>query len=194
MTGPKLVLPSLAMPWGRWTEDAESSTTSALSRLSQDSRSTSLGFEGRSQTIASQIEAIPSLAGIYQRDIPEFSVSRPSFVGTFRVWDSPVTTINPPQPDKAFTTSVIAVIRVTGVNLTFGRSYLRLNGVDTSFSHENSPPGGGAGDGATFSIMGTVDTDENQPVSVQFAVSGSSVGTATFAGCNLYAIFNGRIT
>lgn len=189
MTGPKLVLPSLAMPWGRWTEDLNSSASSALRRLSQDSQSGNLGFEGRAQNVASQIRGIPALAGIYERIIPPFSVSRPAASGTFRVWDSPLITFNPPDPGKSYTASVIAVIRVSGVNLMFGRSYLRVNGKDDSFSHENMQ---GASD-STLSLMGTVDTGPGEPLSVQFAVSGASIGTATFTDCRVYAIFNGRI-
>ncbi|AXC36163.2 hypothetical protein SEA_MUSETTA_59 [Microbacterium phage Musetta] len=189
MTGPKLVLPSLAMPWGRWAEDGNSSTSSALARMAQDSRSAGLGFSSKVDNLSSQIRQIPSLAGVFEQTLPTFSVSRPSPVGTFRVWDSPQVTINPPEPGRAYTTSVIAVIRVTGVNLTFGRSYLRLNGKDDSFSHENMQ----GSNGAIFSIMGTTETFPGEAVTVSFAVSGSSVGTATFTDCKIYTIFNGRI-
>lgn len=189
MTGPKPNLPSLAQPWGRWINDAEASTTSALARLSQDNRNGSLTFKGQTENIAKQISAIPTLAGITQLDIPAFDVARPSFVGTFRVWDSANYTINPPRNDTAYTASVIAVIRVSEVNLIFGRSYLRINGLDDSFSHENMQ----GADSSVLSLMGTRDILPGEPLNVQFAVSGASVGTAKFRNCKLYAIFNGRI-
>lgn len=189
MTGPKPNLPSQAQPWGRWITDTESETSSALARLSQDSRNSGLSFKAQTENIAGQIAAIPSLAGITEFNVPAFDVSRPSFVGTFRVWDSPNFTINPPRNDTAYTASVIAVIRVSEVNLLFGRSYLRINGLDDSFSHENMQ----GADSSVLSIMGTRDLLPGEPLNIQFAVSGASVGTAKFRNCKLYAIFNGRI-
>lgn len=189
MTGPKPNLPSLAQPWGRWIDEKESSTSSALARLGQDNTNTGLSFKSQTDNVARQINEIPTLAGITQLDIQAFDVSRPSFVGTFRVWDSPNFTINPPRADLPYTVSVIAVIRVSEVNLIFGRSYLRINGLDDSFSHENMQ----GADSSVLSIMGTRDIVPGEVVNVQFAVSGASVGTAKFRNCKLYAIFNGRI-
>lgn len=189
MTGPKLVLPSLAMPWGRWVEDTESSTSSALRRLSQEVSNGSSSLVAQTDSLAANLSQIPSLAGIYQRVVPPFSVSR-GFSATFRVWDSPLQVFNPPRPDTAYTASVIANIRVSGVNLTFGRSFLRINGKTDAFLHENMQ----GSSSSVLSIMGTVDLAPGEPLSTQFAVSSAASGTANFSGCTLTAIFNGRIS
>lgn len=190
MIGPKLVLPSQSMPWGRWLLETQSSTDSALSRVEQEVGNSSATFSGQASSMAAQIEAIPSLAGITQFNVPDFTVSRPVATGTFRVWDSPSYTINPPRPDKFYTASVIAVMNVSGVPLFFARSYLRINGVDDSFSHENNQ----GNPLSTFSIMGTRTIGPGEALSIQFAVSSAATGTASFNACRLYAIFNGRIS
>lgn len=190
MTGPKLVLPSLAMPWGRWVEETNSSNSSALRRIALEGGGAASTLNGQVDSLATNLQNIPSLAGIYERTLNTFSVSRGATASAFRVWDSPSTTFNAPRPDRSYTASVIANIRASGFTLDFPWVFLRINGVDNAFRHENS----NYGNDGNFSIMGTVDLEPSQTLTAQFAIASSRNGTLTFSNCKLFAVFNGRIS
>lgn len=192
MTRPKLVLPSLSMPWGRWVEGEVDSTNADVSRQVQDSNSSGNQFASRAELIQGQIGAIPSVAAIYRIDVPPFSVTRTSNPSaTAYVYDSAPQTFNPPRADRPYNYQVIAVMDVSGTNLPFSRSLLRTNGTDNMFLHENLQPGFQTR--ATYSIAGSGNIDSGQTVTAQFAVAAGGAGTLTFNRSTLWCTFSGSI-
>lgn len=191
MTRPKLILPSLSMPWGRWVEENVDSTTSSLGSQVQDSNSAGNIFASRADLIQGQIASIPSIAAIYQRSIPPFSVTRTSTGATGYVYSSPVQTFNPPRATLPYGYQVIAVMDVSGVNLPFSRSIIRTNGIENTYQHENLQPGYQTS--ATYSILGSGRISEGQQVSVECGVIASDTGTLTFNRASLWCVFSGSI-
>lgn len=192
MTRPKLVLPSLSMPWGRWVEGEVDDVTSAVQNQIQDSNSTGSLFASRANLIQQQIGEIPSVAAIYERSVPPFSVTRffnPS--ATAYIYDSSVQTFNAPRPDRPYAYQVIAVMDVSGINLPFSQSMIRTNSTDNMYQHENQQPGFQTS--ATYSISGSGVLAPGEPLSVQFAVAASDVGTLTFNRATLWCVFTGSI-
>lgn len=191
MTRAKLVLPSLSMPWGRWVEGEIDSISSEISVQSQEASATGNLLAARSNLLQQQISSIPSVAAVYQRDIPQFSVSRAfNPAATAYVYNSPLQVFNPPRPDRPYDYRVIAVMDVTGVNLPFSRSLLRTNNFDNMYQHENGQPGFQLS--ATYSISGSGSIPEGGTVSVQAAVVASDAGTLTFNRASLWCVFTGR--
>lgn len=192
MTRAKLILPSGAMPWGRWVEQNLDEIQSAIAVQIQDSSSTGSLFSSRADLLQRQIADIPSIAAIYQRDLPPFSVTRvQNPTATAYVYDSAVQTFNPPRPDRAYDYNVIAVMDVSGLNLPFSRSLIRTNGVENMFQHENMHPGFQTR--ATYSILGSGSIAPGETVSVQCAVAVSQSGTLTFNSTQLWCTFTGSI-
>lgn len=188
MTEPKLVLPSLAIPWGRWTVDANASATSALARLGQDNRNGGLDFRARADALASQINGIEAVASVSTLEIPTFTVTAAPSPAPQRVWPSQQFTFNPPRADTDYTVSVIANIQASGLSLEYPRSYLVVNGHQDAFTHENI----GNPNRAELSIMGTTTISAGQVVRVNFAIGSANSGTLTFMGCRITTIYNGR--
>lgn len=192
MTRPKLILPSLSMPWGRWVEEGVDDVAEGLSRQVQDSNSSGNLFASRAELIQGQISAIPSVAAIYQREIPTFSVTRFfNSSATAYVYNSAVQTFNPPRPDRPYNYQVIAVMDVSGVNLPFSQSIIRTNGVDTTYQHENQQPGFQTR--ATYSISGSGSITAGQTVSAECGIIASDTGTLTFSRATLWCVFSGSI-
>lgn len=192
MTRSKLVLPSGAMPWGRWIEENSDDTASAIARESSDVNSAGSVFAGSATIVQNQIRATPSVAAIYQRSIIPFSVTRNSNPNaTGYVYESPVQTFNPPRPDRPYTYTVIADMSVSGTLMTFARSLVRVNDVDNMYQHENLQPGYETS--GTFSIAGTGTIDGGDTVRAQMAVIASAPGTVRFDSASIWCIFTGSI-
>lgn len=192
MTRPKLVLPSLSMPWGRWVEGELDETEAEIARQSADSSSASSVLASRANLLQTQIGTIPSVAAVYQRDIPPFSVFRSFTPGaTAYVYSSAAQVFNPPRPDRPYDYRVIAVMDVAGVNLPFSRSLLRTNGIDNMYQHENQQPGFQTR--ATYSIAGSGSIGSGGTVSAECGIVASDVGTLTFNRATLWCVFTGSI-
>lgn len=185
-------LPPDAIPWGRWYENLNGDTATAIQRQQQDSSSVGSLFTGRADTLEDQINGIPSVAAIYERVVPPFSVSRASTPGaTFYAYDSGTYTFNPPRPDRDYDFSVIANMDASGTLFTFSYSLLRVNGTDFMFNHENTQPGYTTS--PTFSIMGGGKVGAGGVVNAEFALATSSTGTVNFAPTRLWCIFTGSL-
>lgn len=191
MKRPKLILPSLSMPWGRWVEGEVDQTIEGLSRQVQDSSSSGNLFASRSDLLQGQIGAIPSVAAIYDRTLPTFSVTRSSTGAVGYVYPSSSQTFNPPRPDLPYNYTVIANMDVSGVPLPFSYSLLRVNGQDDMFQHENLQPGYLTR--GTFSISASGSITPGNNVEVQAAIIASSTGTLTFNSTRLWCVFSGSI-
>lgn len=191
MKRPKLILPSLSMPWGRWVEGEIDSTIDGLTRQIQDSSSTGNLFASRADLLQRQIGAIPSVAAVYERDVPPSSVTRSSTGAVGYVYPAPTQTFNPPRPDLPYNYTVIASMDVSGVQLPFCYSMLRINGQDDMFQHENLQPGYLTK--GTFSISGSGSITPGNNVQVQAAISTSSTGTLTFNRTTIWCLFSGSI-
>lgn len=192
MPGPKLVLPSSAMPWGRWVEDKSRSVEQAIARERQDNSSTGSQFRARADLMERQIAGVPSVADIQELNIPTFSVSRSTPPSQRPVYGSPLYAFSPPRPDRTYSVSVIAVIRASGANIAdYPYSMLRINGEDTLFWNNGTPNiDMGRND---LSLMGTVSIGPGQAVQTQFGISTTSLTTVTFSQCQICCIFNGGI-
>lgn len=179
------------MPWGRWVEGEIDSTMDGVTRQTQDSSSTGSLFASRADLLQRQIGAIPSVAAVYERDVPPSSVTRSSTGAVGYVYPAPQQTFNPPRPDLPYNYTVIASMDVSGVQLPFCYSMLRINGKDDMFQHENLQPGYLTK--GTFSISGSGSITPGNSVQVQAAISTSSTGTLTFNRTNIWCLFSGSI-
>lgn len=191
MKRPKLVLPSLSMPWGRWVEGEIDSTLTDLDRQINDSSSSGNFFANRSDLLQGQIATIPSVAAVYERSLPRFSVTRSSTGAVGYVYPTATQTFNPPRPNLPYNYTVIASMDVSGVELPFSYSLLRVNGKDDMFQHENLQPGYLTK--GTFSISGSGSITPGNNVEVQAAIVASATGTLTFNSTNLWCVFSGSI-
>lgn len=192
MKRPKLNLPLDSRPWGRWVEDNLDATAAEIANRTQDSSIAGSVLSGRADLLQAQIAATPGIAAIYERQIPPFSVTR-SFSPTVvsYVYDSPVTTFNPPRPDLPYNYTVIANMNATGVNFPFARSLLRTNGLENMLSHENLQPGYDTS--ATFSIAGSGTLIEGGRVDVQAAIMAQAPGTVSFSSIRVWCMFSGSV-
>ncbi|QDK03296.1 hypothetical protein SEA_ROMAN_54 [Microbacterium phage Roman] len=191
MKRPKLVLPSLSMPWGRWVEGELDSTSTGLDRQLQDSSSVGNLFASRSDLIQSQIGSIPSVAAVYERLIPPFSVTRSSTGAVAYVYPTPLQVFNPPRPDLPYNYTVIASMDVSGVELPFCYSMLRANGRDDMYQHENLQPGYLTR--GTFSISGSGSIGPGDTVRAEAAIAASATGTLNFNSAKMWCVFSGSI-
>lgn len=192
-TPPKLVLPSQAMPWGRWVVDETARQNDALDAIRGDANSAGNVFASAVGTLGRQISGVSAVSAIYDREIPQFTVTR-SGTANVNVFDSAAQTFSPPEPDRSYRVSVVANINATSTfPLNFAYSILRVNGTEYQFRHDNGSTGTSGSLFANFSAMGGVDIAPSEPVNIQFAIAASGAGTLTFTGCKLTAIFNGSI-
>lgn len=191
MTRQKLVLPSLSMPWGRWVEGEIDSTIEGLGRQIQDASSTGNLFASRSDLLQQQIGTIPSVAAVYDRTLAPFNVTRSATGAVGYVYPTSAQTFNPPRADLPYNYTVIASMDVSGVQLPFCYSMLRVNGKDDMFQHENLQPGNLTK--GMFSISGSGSITPGNNVQVQAAISASATGTLTFNRTNLWCVFSGSI-
>lgn len=191
MTRPKLILPSLSMDWGRWVEENVDASEAALLVQQQDSRSAGNVFASRANLLQGQIAAIPSVAAIYSRQLPRFTVTRTSTGAVNYVYGSSPQTFNPPRSNTPYNYTVISSVDVSGVPLPFCRSLLRTNGVDNMFQHENLQPG--YLERGTFSISGSGSIGPGDSVTVETAIATASTGTMTFESTNIWCLFSGSI-
>lgn len=193
MTRPKLVLPSQAMPWGRWVESTQDSIAAALARETQDADSAGNVFAGRADLIGSQIASLTSVAAIYSRSLPGFSQTRSTnSSASGYVYSAPAQSFNPPRPDRSYAYTVVASFDVAGTLFTFPAALLRTNGVDNMSRHENLQPGRETS--ATLSIFGSGNISPGQSVTAEVAVQGPAPGTANFTRVQLWCIFSGSIS
>ena len=180
------------MPWGRWVEQNVDEVASGISVQTSDAGSAGSTFASRADLLSHQITSIPSVAAIYSRSIPNFSVTRttnPSAVAY--VYESPVQTFNPPRPDREYSYTVFANMVASGTLMTFARSLIRTNGVDNMYQHENLQPGFNTL--GTFSIVGSGTIGSGGTVSAQMAVIASASGTANFTRADMWCVFSGSI-
>lgn len=191
MTAPRLILPSGAMPWGRWVEDNISATERALAAQTSDQSSVGSQFASRATTLSDQIRGIPSVASIVNYSVPNFSVTRTNFA-TRNVFDSPEYTFSPPRGDQPYEVSVIVNMRAEGVMFPFSSSILRVNGTDYMFNNENSIPGYEAL--PVVSLMGTATLGVGDILRVQFGIAANATGTASFLGCQLTIVYTGSLS
>ena len=167
-------------------------TSAAIQRQGQDSNSNGSLFSARADLITQQIASIPSVAAIYDRIIPSFSVTRSMSPSASRyVYDSAPQTFNPPTPNEPYGYTVIACMNVSGVAGQFAQSLIRTNGLENLYRHENLAPS--SAQNMLFSIAGTGDISQGQSVTATFAVASAQAGTATFAPTRLFCIFSGSI-
>lgn len=192
MIRPKLILPSLSMPWGRWVEEQLDDIDAGLARQVQDSGSAGNLFASRADLLQTQIGSIPSVAAIYQRDVPPFSQTRSSNPNaTAYVYSAPAQTFNPPRRDIPYNYEVVAIMEASGLNMPFSRSIIRTNGIENFFQHENLQPGYQTQ--ATYSIAGSGSVSPGEPVTAECGMVVSQAGTLTFRRVTLYCTFTGSI-
>lgn len=193
MTRPTLILPSQAMPWGRWVESQQDSIAASLARETQDSNSAGNVFASRADVIQSQIASLTSVAAIYSISLPPFSVTRSTnSSASGYVYGSSVQVFNPPRPDRPYSYTVIGSFDVSGTLFTFPAALIRANGVENMSRNENLQPGRETA--ATLSIAGTGTSGVSEPVSVEVAVQGPAPGTATFSRMQIWCIFSERLS
>ena len=167
-------------------------TSAAIQRQGQDSNSNGSLFSARADLITQQIASIPSVAAIYDRIIPSFSVTRSMSPSASRyVYDSAPQTFNPPTPNEPYGYTVIACMNVSGVAGQFAPSLIRTNGLENLYPHENPAPS--SAQNMLSSIAGTGEIGPGGSVAATFAVASAQPGTATFAPTRLFCIFSGSI-
>ncbi|AWY05875.1 hypothetical protein SEA_PIONEER3_51 [Microbacterium phage Pioneer3] len=192
MTRPKLILPSLSMPWGRWVEEGLDEVEAGLERQTQDSNSTGNLFAARAELIQGQIQSIPSVAATYSLSLPPFTRTLPSNTdATAYVYTTGQQTFNPPRPNLPYNFQVIAVMGAEGLNMPFSRSIIRANGHDNIYQHENMQPGFQTQ--ATYSISASGSIVAGEVVNVDCGMVVSESGTLSFNRVNIYCTFTGRI-
>lgn len=192
MTRNRLVLPSLAMPWGRWIESEMDSTAAAIAREEMDADSAGSRFASRAELIRGQIAGITSVTDIQQRTVIPQQISRftnPQAIAY--VYTLNPQTFNPPRPDRAYDFTVIAAMNGSGVAMPYSRSIMRLNGVEFMMTHENGKPSEFSR--ATYSIAGTGRIDPGQTVSAEAGIISQSTGTMTLSA-TLWCVFAGSLT
>lgn len=178
------------MPWGRWLEGAVGDVDRVLAAQQADLNSAGSIFAMNANALQNQIASVPTVAGIYTLEVPDFTSTR-SNIQTRNVFDSPTYSFNPPRPDLSYDVSVIANIRASGVMTPFSSSMLRINGMETQVNHEANQPGFQST--PVLSIMGTGSVAGGAAVPVQFGIAVRATGTMTFRGCTLTCIFTGSI-
>lgn len=191
MTRNRLALPSLAMPWGRWVEENEDSTTALIESIRGDVNSAGSQFAARSDNLMSQVAAIPSLANIQQRELLPESVTRafsPTTVGY--VYSMSPITFNPPRQDRVYNYMVIANVVGTGVPMPYSRSLLRVNGIDFMYSHENQQAS--EFNTGTYSIAGSGTLGMGDTVTAEPGLISQSPGTMAL-NATLWCMFTGSI-
>lgn len=180
------------MPWGRWVEDNADQNAEAIARQQQDSGSAGSIFASRADLIQQNIASTPSVAAVYERALPPFSVTRvfnPSAVSY--VYDSQPTVFNPPRLDLPYTYTVIANMDASGVYFPFSRALIRTNGQENQTSHEILQPG--TEQRAILSIVGSGNIGVGGTVEVQAAIMAQAPGTVNFSKLDLWCVFSGSI-
>lgn len=189
---PELVLPSQAIPWGRWVEDSDAEQDAAIAALLSDSQSAGRVTNSTVTNLGAQIAGIVSVSAIYDREIAPRSVTRSGT--SFNVYDSLPTVFNPPEANRPYDVTVIANINATSTfPLDYAFTLMRVNGQQFQFRTDNRTTGTAGNRSATLSAIAGVRITPNDIVTVEFGLAASAQGRVDFSTCQVTAIFSGSI-
>lgn len=193
---PNLVLPSLAMPWGRWVQEIEVENSRLIQNIKDDFESAGTQFSTKADSIARNVAGI-QVATISYAAVPGFSAS---ITADFSApWQNKLTPIYSFSSPSSVATSCLA-IATWRVTATTGEApnwpIMQVNGKQfTDMAHNNQRPVQDYTQGY-YSLQGNVPLSAGESVNIQFGVRGSPYTNAsfTFDQCQMWLAFYGRIS
>lgn len=190
-----LILPSNAMPWGRWLEGTQDDTTGQIDRIKSDPNSPGNQFKVQAEKVASQINGI-QVSSIREFPLPGFSHSVSGPLGTRVNSISSTYTFSSPT---SVTTSCLAIVnfRITSSSgVAPMLPMIKVNGQmfsDVGANPQRPPTNSAQG---YYAVMGNVLLTSGQTVSLEYGAASSatpSINTLTFDLATVWLAFYGGL-
>ena len=190
----ELILPSGAMPWGRWVTDLSDNTLRQIEQVASDPDSPSNQFRNQADKLATQISKI-QVSTIRELTLPGFSEVVSGSLGTSRNVVSPVYNFSAPS---ASSVSVLGIVnfRMTASGSASYQPMIKING--KQFNDQGASPMRPPTDSSQgrYSVTGQVSIGSTGSISVQYGVRQAVVPTAntlTFDAATVWLAFYGGI-
>lgn len=191
----QLILPSAAMPWGRWLEGENDSIESAIDRIKNDPNSPSNQFVQQADKIANQIGTI-SVSTIVTVPIADFSGNVTGAFGSRVNIVSPTYTISAPTRTSSSAVCIFNFRITSSTGLAPSLPVAKVNG--QQFSDLSAGPMRPPTDNTVgmYSLIGNVSLTPGQAVDLQIGATASTTGstnTLSFDLCTAWIAFYGGL-
>lgn len=191
----ELILPSAAMPWGRWVEGSNGDTAAAIERMKNDPNSAGNQFAKRVDNTARQIKAI-SVSTITELPLPDFSGNVSGAIGSFVNVVSSTYSVTAPTQTSSSALAIFNFRITSSSGVAPSLPMIKVNGQqfsDVGASPMRPPTNTSVG---MYSVMGNVPITPGQSVTLQYGAAGSTTGstyTLSFDLATVWVAFFGGL-
>lgn len=189
------MLPSAAMPWGRWLEESNEQTSQAVDRIKNDPNSPGNQFKIKAEQTATQIKGI-SVGTVSQVPLPAFVGVASGALGTRTAVVSSGYAFSSPTADST-SCLVILNFRITSSSgVAPLLPTMIVNGQqfsDVGANPQRPPTNNTEG---YYSVMGHVPLNAGQTVNLQYGAVSANLGspnTLTFDLTTVWLAFYGGL-
>lgn len=204
MTGPNLILPSAAMPWGRWVEQSRQNAEVAIRRQQSDANSVGSLFASRSSLLAGQIAGVSNVSTQYTTQIPTYTRSKGSgaFDDPTTMFESPAVTFTPPRPTGDYRVLIFGFLNgsMTGGTglLDYAWASLMVDGKvfkQPTVEENRISQGTTTNPNKVVSLGGWTTVSNGAPTTVKLGLEVDPFNSYTiaFTGCKVTAVYIGGL-